>query len=42
MAMQTIKFGGYVDEEVLVHTKVSGNNIIIVSSEAFACYVVTV
>lgn len=28
-------------EEVLAHTKVSGNNIVIVSSEAFAGYVVT-
>lgn len=29
-------------EEVLVHTKVSGNNIVIVSSEAFSGYVVTI
>ena len=28
-------------EEVLVHTKVSGNNIVVVAAEAFAGYVVT-
>lgn len=39
---RVMKTSGSEAEEVLVHTKVSGNNIIIVSSEAFAGYVVTI
>ena len=40
--VRVMRTNGSEAEEVLVHTKVSGNNIIIVSSEAFAGYVVTV
>lgn len=40
--VKVMRTNGSEAEEVLVHTKVSGNNIIIVSSEAFAGYVVTV
>ena len=42
MAIEQIKLDGYVDEEVLVHAKVSGTNIVLCSQSAFEDYVVTV
>lgn len=40
--VRVMRSNGSEYEEVLAHTKVSGSNIIIVSSEAFAGYVVTI
>ena len=42
MAIEQIKLDRYVDEEVLVHAKLSGTNIVLYSQSAFEDYVVTV